>query len=149
MNRSFCQAAAFAAAVAVMLPLSAPAIADSSIILRSTRSFDRTAHTATLPLHEGWVDGRPVWYIITDASDVNEARTLGVVYSRISQISACARRNTSSNTAANTCSRRHLTFLRAARMLQARAAFHQSPQARVASGVDIRRSYELKALPAS
>jgi hypothetical protein len=81
MNRSFCETVAFVAAAAVILPLSYPAVADSSIILKSTRSFDRAAHTATLPLREGWVDGRPVWYIITDASDANEARALGVVYS--------------------------------------------------------------------
>jgi hypothetical protein len=82
MNRSSFQAAVLAATFAFALALfPRPVWADGTIILKSTRSIDRTAHTATLPLYEGWVDGNPVWYIVTDASDANEARHLGVVYS--------------------------------------------------------------------
>ena len=81
MKCSFFQAMALVAASAFALPLFAqPARADGSIILRSTPSFDLCAHAATLPLYGRWVDEKPMSYIITNASDVNAARRLGVVF---------------------------------------------------------------------
>jgi hypothetical protein len=82
MKRSFFQATTLVVVSGFVLPLFAqPARADDSIILRCTRSSDRCAHATTLPLHRGWIDGKPLSYIITDASDVNGVRKLGIVYS--------------------------------------------------------------------
>jgi hypothetical protein len=82
MKRSFFQATAIVVAFGFVPPLFAqPARADDSTVLRCAPSFERCEHATTLPLHAGWVDGRPGRHIIVDASDVNEARKLGVVYS--------------------------------------------------------------------
>ena len=42
--------------------------------------MDRAEHTATLPLYRGVHNAQTVWFIITDASDANEAQKLGLVY---------------------------------------------------------------------
>jgi hypothetical protein len=82
MKRSFFQATSLIVASGFVLPLFAqPARADDSIILRCTPSFDHCAHATTLPLYGGWIDAKHLWYIITDASDVNGAGKLGIVYS--------------------------------------------------------------------
>lgn len=67
---------------AVFLPslIAGNAAASETIILKSAISVDHARHTATLPLYRGVHDGQTVWYIITDASDANEAKKLGVVY---------------------------------------------------------------------
>jgi len=64
---------------------STPALATplprASIVLASAKAVDLAANTVTLPLHEGRAKGRPVWYVITDASDAATAAKLGVLYS--------------------------------------------------------------------
>ena len=48
-------------------------------VLDSVLSVDLTAHTATFPLHRGLgPDGRPAWYVLTEASDAEVAERLGV-----------------------------------------------------------------------
>lgn len=47
-------------------------IVSSAIRVGLTRDF------ATLSLHKGTVDGKTVWYVITDVSDAGMARRLGV-----------------------------------------------------------------------
>ncbi len=49
-------------------------------ILPSLISVNTTAHTAVLPLYRGSVNGKRVWYILTDASDRATARRLRLVY---------------------------------------------------------------------
>ena len=46
--------------------------------ITSALRVDLTRDFATLPLHKGTVDGKTVWYVITDASDASMARRLGV-----------------------------------------------------------------------
>jgi len=69
-------------AASVLLPFTSYA-ADFSdkTVLKSALSVDGTKHTVTLPLYRGTHNGTTVWYIITDASDVSEAKKLNVVYS--------------------------------------------------------------------
>jgi hypothetical protein len=82
MKRPFFQTTALVVVSVIVLPLFAqPARADDSVILRSAPSFDPRAHATTLSLCGGWINGKPLSYIIKDASDVNGARKLGVVYS--------------------------------------------------------------------
>jgi hypothetical protein len=63
---------------------SAPALAGSvpasDVFVKSVLSVDTTAHTATFPLHRGVAKGKPVWFVVTDASDAGAARRLGVVF---------------------------------------------------------------------
>jgi hypothetical protein len=48
------------------------------LFFKSVNGVDTTAHTATFPLHHGTVNGRSVWYILTDASDVDVAKARGL-----------------------------------------------------------------------
>ena len=50
--------------------------------LASAIRIDKVAHTATLPLYEGYVQGRGrVWFILTESSDLRDAVRLGVNWS--------------------------------------------------------------------
>jgi hypothetical protein len=49
-------------------------------LLRSGE-YDLDAGTVELPLYRGTVDGDPVWYILTDTSDPQEADSLGLNFS--------------------------------------------------------------------
>ncbi len=55
-------------------------VARSGFFIPSVLSVDTVAHTATFPLHKGTVDGKTVWFIITDASDVRVAKQFRVDY---------------------------------------------------------------------
>lgn len=65
---------------ALTLPLLIlPAEADSAkVFLDSTIALDTRKGTITLPLFEGRHDGKPVWYVVTESSDKNDARRRGV-----------------------------------------------------------------------
>jgi hypothetical protein len=67
------------AATVVAVPAAAHASASDSFHVFS-RSFveDPATHTVSLPLHTGYVAGRPVSYVITDASTKKAAKALGV-----------------------------------------------------------------------
>jgi len=71
--------------VASLLPVSANAFgakrAELSATLLSSGKIDLAANTITLPLRKGALkDGRSVWFILTDTSDKNQAKELGIVY---------------------------------------------------------------------
>jgi len=68
-----------ASAVVVAVPATAHASAPGEFHVFS-RSFveDPAAHTVSLPLHTGYVAGKPVSYVITDASTETAAKQLGV-----------------------------------------------------------------------
>ena len=51
---------------------------ESREIITSALRVDLTRDFATLPLHKGTVDGKTVWYVITDVSDAGMAQRLGV-----------------------------------------------------------------------
>ena len=58
----------------------APAAYDARKILPSAE-VDSERGTVTLPLHRGrMIDGRPVWYVLTDASDASVASRLGLIH---------------------------------------------------------------------
>ena len=79
MKRLFFLAVALLAASGFVLPLAQPARANRAVTLRGTPSFDHYGtHSTTSPVYKGWGDGKPVWYIITDAFNVSETRKLGV-----------------------------------------------------------------------
>jgi hypothetical protein len=82
-------------ATAVALGATMPAAAASrGVFLPNTISVNRQQHTAVLPVHKGSARSTTVWYIVTDASDVGVAKTLGVVYSPdIASIGAAATQN--------------------------------------------------------
>ncbi len=46
--------------------------------ISSALRVDLTFEYATLPLHKGTVDGETVWFVVTDVSDADMARELGV-----------------------------------------------------------------------
>lgn len=71
-----------AALAAVFLPLTASAatLPKSQLTITSAIAVDTTNHTVTLPLHEGVANGKPVWFIITDASNAGVAKRFGVNY---------------------------------------------------------------------
>jgi hypothetical protein len=50
------------------------------LTLESAIQVDLSNETVRLPLHPGKVHGKPVWYILLDASDAGAARDLGVNY---------------------------------------------------------------------
>lgn len=50
----------------------------SKIILESTVQVNFNHFSVTLPLHQGNYNGRPVWYILTEASDEGAARDLNL-----------------------------------------------------------------------
>lgn len=84
-NRVFALQLAFATITAVSRVTSPALGADLSdkVTLKSALAIDHTKHTVTLPLYRGIHDGKSVWYIITDASDLNEAKKLSVAFSPI------------------------------------------------------------------
>lgn len=49
--------------------------------ITSAVRVDLTRDFATLPLHKGTAQGKTVWYVITDVSDANMARRLGINHS--------------------------------------------------------------------
>jgi hypothetical protein len=61
-------------------PVLATELPRENIVLRSALSVDAVANTVTLPLFRGEVDGRSVWYIVTDSSDAADAAARGVVH---------------------------------------------------------------------
>lgn len=76
--------AAAALAVFVAAPLAKPAVAqmshEASTLIPSVKSVDAVRHQAVFPLHRGLANGRTVWYILTDVSDVTEASAKGLVF---------------------------------------------------------------------
>ncbi len=85
-------AAAGAAALALVLPIAVPrhtlagGISQQSdqflpvnkITIKSALRVNLTRNFATLPLHRGVIGGTTVWYVITDTSDADVARQLGL-----------------------------------------------------------------------
>lgn len=76
------------AAAVLVLPLlaAAPASAsgsDARLFLDSTVAIDTARGTVTLPLQEGRHDGAPVWYVVTESSDGEDARRRGVSRSSV------------------------------------------------------------------
>ncbi len=78
---------ALAATLSFLGALVVPAAAQTSgdrflprrnFVITSTLRIDMTKDTATLPLHKGTFKGMGVYYVITDTSDQQAARTLGV-----------------------------------------------------------------------
>ncbi len=67
--------------LATLPSYSLAASASDKIVLKSALAVDYNKHTVTLPLYRGIHGGKSVWYIITDASDLNTARKLRVVFS--------------------------------------------------------------------
>jgi hypothetical protein len=51
---------------------------EAKFTLASAIRVDLTRSFATLPLHKGTYEGKPAWYVITDASDAEVADQLGV-----------------------------------------------------------------------
>ena len=49
-----------------------------NLVLKSAVAVNLSKDFATLPLHKGNVDGEPVWFVITDASDEAIAEELGL-----------------------------------------------------------------------
>ncbi len=74
--------AILAGGLALLAAGAAPAaeLSREQIVLRSAVSVDAEAHTVTLPLFRGEAAGKPVWYIVTDSSDVADAAARGVVH---------------------------------------------------------------------
>ena len=61
----------------------------SKFTIKNTIALNLTKHFATAPLHEGRFNGKPVWYIITEASDAAIARDLGLNFApRLANIPA-------------------------------------------------------------
>lgn len=50
----------------------------SKLTMQSVQSVDLDKDIATLPLYRGKVNGTTVWYVITDVSDENLAREMGI-----------------------------------------------------------------------
>ena len=50
------------------------------VILKSARDVDPKAQTAVVKLHKGSFEGKTVWYILTDTSDVGVSRDLDAHY---------------------------------------------------------------------
>ncbi len=50
------------------------------LILKSAKQVDLHDGTVCLPLHRGQANGKTVWYILTESSDVGLAADLGVNY---------------------------------------------------------------------
>jgi hypothetical protein len=67
-----------AASVAPAHAAGATSLTHQLLITSATENADFTQ--ATFPLHMGLSDGKPVWYVITDASDSQTAARLGVNY---------------------------------------------------------------------
>ena len=67
-----------AAALALTAPLAASAQQSSPGTLFIKSAVEHGNGTVTLPLHKGVSGGRPVYYVITEASDGNTASALGV-----------------------------------------------------------------------
>jgi hypothetical protein len=61
-------------------PTGAAPLSRSHIILPNALSVDTTAGTATLPLHRGTAGGATVWYIVTDSSDMADAKRRGAIF---------------------------------------------------------------------
>lgn len=86
-NRFFTRAGSLAALAVVALATPSHVLAGSvsdksdKIVLKSALAIDYSKHTVTLPLYRGVYGGKAAWYIITDASDLNQARKLHVVFS--------------------------------------------------------------------
>jgi len=81
-TRSAASFAVFAvASLAVSSAQTYGASLSDKTVLKSALSIDYNKHTVTLPLYHGVHDGKSVWYIITDASDVSAAKKLHVVFS--------------------------------------------------------------------
>jgi len=57
-------------------------IADAAptLFLRSVRAIDTGKNIVVLPLHRGTANGKTVWYILTDVSDLDEAKARGLVF---------------------------------------------------------------------
>lgn len=66
--------------VLLAIPALAADLPREQIVLSSALHVDAEANTVTLPLFRGDVDGRSVWYIVTDSSDAADARARGVVH---------------------------------------------------------------------
>jgi hypothetical protein len=82
MYRSTARRCLTALAVAIFLatPLAAQAanLPRTHITLTSAIAVDAVAGTATLPLFHGTVNGKSVWYIVTDSSNPADAKKRGV-----------------------------------------------------------------------
>ncbi|HVA28023.1 MAG TPA: hypothetical protein VNF68_07570 [Candidatus Baltobacteraceae bacterium] len=59
---------------------SAAQLLHSKFTIASVLSVDTATHAATFRLHKGSVEGKTVWFIVTDASSVVAAKKLGVNY---------------------------------------------------------------------
>ncbi len=55
-----------------------PDAGENRQVLTSALRVDLTRDFATLPLHKGTVQGKPVWFVVTDVSDASIAQRLGL-----------------------------------------------------------------------
>lgn len=70
------------ALVSLALSFASTARADSGPdLVIDALAFDPVGQTVTLPLFEGRHDGAPVWYVLLDSSDEDDAENRGVNYS--------------------------------------------------------------------
>lgn len=69
--------------LAAATPSDAAALSRSDFFFKSIISVDSSKHTVTLPLHRGSVRGKSVWFIVTDASNAQTAKSLGVAYAAL------------------------------------------------------------------
>lgn len=73
---------AFIAAVPAGAATAATTTGEIPSTFASAISIDKVNHTVTLPLFQGWAPGRgPVWFILTESSDFNDAVQRGTNWS--------------------------------------------------------------------
>jgi len=64
-----------------LLPLAAASAQESpTILIKSIRSIDVAAKTVVFPLHRGTSNGKVVWYILTDVSDLSQSKAKGLTF---------------------------------------------------------------------
>jgi hypothetical protein len=60
-----------------------PAAADRpqpTTLITSIKSIDVQRHQVVFPIHRGVANGRTVWYVLTDVSDANVAKSQGLIF---------------------------------------------------------------------
>ncbi len=70
----------FSSAVAAGTPAAAQTTSQPTTLLTSVKSIDVQRHLAVFPVHRGVANGRTVWYVLTDVSDANVAKSRGLIF---------------------------------------------------------------------
>jgi hypothetical protein len=74
-------AAALSFGAAVRPPFAtAQSAQQPTTLLTSVKSIDVERHQAVFPVHRGVANDRIVWYVVTDVSDANVAKTQGLIF---------------------------------------------------------------------